>query len=95
MTTLIKPIITEKSMRAASLGLFTFEVLPSATKSQIKQAVSKAFKVNVTRVNVSLRHQPGKTTGIKRLKSNDGFSKYATVKLAKGQSIELFELKEN
>jgi large subunit ribosomal protein L23 len=38
-----KPIITEKSMIATTLGQYTFEVKEDATKVEIKQAVELAF----------------------------------------------------
>ena len=95
MTTLIKPIITEKSMMSASTGLYTFEVLLGATKPQVKIAVETTFKVKVTSVNILRRHVPAKGTGSKRLMSNVSQQKFATVRLSKGQSIELFDLKES
>ena len=38
-----KPIITEKSMMATTIGQYTFEVLEDATKVEIAQAVELAF----------------------------------------------------
>ena len=38
-----KPIITEKSMMATTMGQYTFEVLEDATKVEIAQAVELAF----------------------------------------------------
>ena len=38
-----KPIITEKSMMATTLGKYTFEVDKDATKIEIAQAVEQAF----------------------------------------------------
>ena len=38
-----KPIITEKSVGATSLGQYTFEVVKDATKVEIAQAVELAF----------------------------------------------------
>ena len=38
-----KPLITEKSMTAVSLGQYTFEVVKTATKIEIAQAVELAF----------------------------------------------------
>lgn len=94
ITTLIKPIITEKSMRAAASGVYTFAVLLNGTKTQVKEAVETTFKVNVTRVNTTLRHIAGKTSGAKRLMGKSSRAKYALVRLKKGQSIDLFDLKE-
>ena len=50
--TLLRPVITEKSMMSASRGLFTFEVLLGASKSQVKQAVESLFKVKVVGMNI-------------------------------------------
>mgnify|MGYP004615285945 FL=1 len=38
-----KPIITEKSVCATTLGQYTFEVVQNATKIEIAQAVELAF----------------------------------------------------
>lgn len=92
--TLIKPVITEKSMLSARNGLYTFEVLLGANKSQVKVAVNSTFNVKVTSVNILRRHIPAKGTGSKRLIGNVSQAKYATVRLSKGQTIELFDLKE-
>ena len=92
--TIIKPIITEKSMLAARNGLYTFQVLLGATKPQVKVAVETIFKVKVISINILRRHLPAKATGSKRLLGNSSSAKYAMVRLSKGHSIELFDLKE-
>ena len=38
-----KPVITEKSMMATTLGKYTFEVSMNATKVEIAQAIEQAF----------------------------------------------------
>lgn len=93
-TTIIRPVITEKSMLSASGGLFTFEVRLASTKSQVKQAVESIFKVKVVGMNILRRHVPAKSTGSKRLTGNPGQLKFATLRLAKGQKIDLFDLKD-
>lgn len=92
--TIIRPVITEKSMLSASRGLFTFEVLLGSTKSQVKQAVESLFKVTVVGMNILRRHISAKSTGSKRLKGNASQAKYATLSLAKGQKIDLFDVKD-
>jgi len=92
--TLIRPVITEKSMLSASRGTYTFEVALGSTKSQVKQAVETAFKVRVVGINILRRHIPAKTTGPKRLLGTPMKSKYATLRLVKGQTIDLFDIKE-
>lgn len=92
--TLVKPIITEASMKDAARGVFTFEVRHEANKTEIKSAVEKAFNVNVKGV---------RTVTIKRLKvvntkfgrkSSKSIQKKARIELMKGQSIPAFEIKE-
>lgn len=92
---LIRPVITEKSMLAASRGHFTFAVLLNSTKHQVKEAVESTFKVNVTNINILRRHVPAKSTGSRRLIGNATQTKIAILTLKKGQSIELFDLKDN
>jgi len=94
MINIIKPVITEKSMMAASKGLYTFQVALGATKPQVKTEIEAAFKVKVTSINILRRHVPAKSTGSKRLTGNPSKTKYATLRLVKGQTIDLFDLKE-
>jgi ribosomal protein L23 len=93
--TLIRPVITEKSMMAASQGLYTFEVSLNTSKSIAKVEVETAFKVNVTSINMTRRHVPAKSTGSKRITGNASQQKFAMLRLKKGQTIELFDLKES
>ncbi|MBC7326685.1 50S ribosomal protein L23 [bacterium] len=44
---IIRPLITEKSLRLAREGKYTFEVAPDANKHEIKSAVEMLFKVRV------------------------------------------------
>ena len=62
------PMITEKSMAATALGQYTFEVIKTATKIEIAQAVELAFpgrKVKKVRTVYMPSHakRMGKTTG--------------------------------
>ena len=49
-----RPLITEKSTALQAEGKYAFEVAELANKPQIRQAVEKAFKVEVTAVNVMI-----------------------------------------
>ena len=82
-------------MRSASTGLYTFEVMLGSTKSQVKQVVESTFKVKVLSMNILRRHVPAKSTGSKRLTGKPSQTKFATLRLAKGQTIDLFDLKED
>ena len=44
---LLRPVISEKSLRLADDGKYTFIVAPDAHKTQIRQAVEATFNVKV------------------------------------------------
>ncbi|MGE5041516.1 MAG: 50S ribosomal protein L23 [Candidatus Levyibacteriota bacterium] len=91
---LIKPHITEVSMKDAGKGVFTFLVLPSATKIEVKEAVGKMFNVDVTGVStVSISRSKVLNTKFGRKKTERDIKK-ARVTLKKGQTIPAFEIKE-
>lgn len=91
--TLIRPIITEKSMLQTAANKYTFEVDVNANKNQIKEAVEKTFAVEV--VSVETTKVSGKRRRIGRLRREirKTDSKKAIVKLKPGQKIDLFEIK--
>ena len=84
-----RPLITEKSTALQSEGKYVFEVVREATKPQIKQAVEKAFKVEVTAVNVLT--VPGKSRRLGRRQLPARPWKKAIVTLKPGDNIEFFE----
>lgn len=86
----IRPVITEKSIAAASSKRYTFEVDKSANKIEIARAVEEIFKVKVTKVNtVSVRGH------LRRQGRSEGYTKAwkkAIVTLSEdSKSIEIFE----
>lgn len=86
-----KPIITEKAMKLANNGEYTFEVLKKATKQQIAQAVSSLFKVTVEQVKtVNIKGEKKMQRKVRGFYWTSDIKK-AIVKLAKGQTLELFE----
>ena len=84
-----RPLITEKSTLLQEQNKYGFEVTGGANKLQIKQAVEKAFKVNVTAVNVMTVR--GKTRRVGRQQVQTQSWKKAIVTLKPGDKIELFE----
>ena len=84
-----RPLITEKSTTLQIEGKYAFEVDKKATKPQIKQAVEKAFNVDVTAVNVVM--VPGKRRRFGRRMLEAHPWKKAIVTLKPGDTIELFE----
>jgi large subunit ribosomal protein L23 len=88
-----RPIITEKSSyQSAVLNQYAFEVDPSATKAQIKEAIETLFDVTVVRVNV-MNHPAKRTRRMKnrRLLVRKAGYKKAIVTLSPGDSIDVFE----
>ena len=84
-----RPLVTEKNTILQALNKYAFEVAKEANKPQIKQAVEKAFKVEVTTVNVT--KVSGKTRRVgKRLVQTAPWKK-AIVTLKPGNKIEFFE----
>jgi len=88
---IIAPIITEKSMKDAGIGRYTFKVAMSANKFSIKEAIEKKFKVKVLKTFVSLVKGKTGRKGIKREEFIKTAWKKATVQLAKDQKIALFD----
>ncbi len=85
-----RAVITEKSMRGAEAGKYTFEVARDATKPQIREAVERLFGVRVVKVN-TLR-VPGKVKRRGRHTYRTPERKKAVVTLAEGQKIDLEKL---
>jgi large subunit ribosomal protein L23 len=89
-----RPVITEKNTRLMEYGQYTFEVLRDANKIQIKEAVEKAFGVNVLAVNVMNIRGKERRRGTRRSRRQSvGRTpawKKAVVTLKEGQTIDLF-----
>jgi len=68
---------------------YAFEVAGKASKPQIKEAVEKAFKVKVSKINVIT--VPGKTRRFGRRQVTNSPWKKAVVTLAPGHKITFFE----
>ncbi len=84
-----RPIVTEKTTVQGEEGRYTFEVDRRANKLQVKEAVEKAFGVEV--VSVNIMNVPGKRRRWGRHVTHTSSWKKATVKLKEGQRIEFFE----
>ncbi len=81
--------LTEKSNKlSAELGQYTFEVAMGSTKPAIAQAVEKAFKVTVTRVNTQIYRGKNKRSRQGQPSTTSDFKK-AIVTLKAGDKIEL------
>ena len=86
---LLKPVISEKSYGLLDENKYTFLVLPTANKTEIKIAVEKVFNVKVTNVNTINRQGKRKRSrGTQMGKRKD--TKRAIVSLRAGDRIEIF-----
>jgi large subunit ribosomal protein L23 len=84
-----KPLVTEKVYQVSEgPQVVAFEVVPSANKIEIKQAVEKAFEVKVARVNTVLMR--GKIKRVGRQYGKRSNWKKAYVTLAEGSNLDLF-----
>ena len=82
-------MITEKATLLKEEDKYAFEVAGKASKSQIKEAVERAFKVKVSKINVIT--VPGKTRRFGRRQVTNSPWKKAVVTLAPGHKITFFE----
>ena len=81
------PVITEKSASMEEKNTYVFKVDVRANKTQIKQAIEKAFGVKVEKIN-TLNVNP-KTKRVGRYTGKTNSYKKAIVKLAEGHTISL------
>ncbi len=89
---IIRPIITEKSMQNAEKHTFSFVVVGSATKKDVKESVEKLFNVNVVRVATNTLKGGSIRTGARRTEVAKQPTKKAFVTLKEGQKIDAFEV---
>jgi len=91
---IIAPLITEKSMKEAGLGKFTFKVAKKADKNNIARAVEDKFKVNVVSVATIIVKGRTQRFGKRRVETALPDWKKAIVKLKAGEKIDLFEVQK-
>jgi large subunit ribosomal protein L23 len=86
---ILAPVVSEKSYDLIeNENTYTFEVDPRSNKEEIRDAIEEIFDVRVLRVNTMNRQGKRKRTGYTLGKRKD--VKRAIVKIAEGDSIDLF-----
>jgi large subunit ribosomal protein L23 len=91
---LIKPIITEKSLRLVDeQNQYTFEVAQGAGKSVIKEEIEKKFGVKVMKIRILSSHGKRVTWGRLRIKGRRKDVKKAIATLKSSDKIDLFKVK--
>ena len=90
-----KPLITEKNTWLMEKSQYTFRVLPTANKIQIRAAVEQAFNVRVKAVNTLNVKPKARSRGLRRgrgrVTGHEAGWKKAIVTLEPGQRIDIFE----
>lgn len=89
---MLTPLITEKSMKDASTGKFTFKFPVSARKEEIKKIIQDKFSVTVVHVSTTIVKGRTQRVGLRRNEVKKSPFKKAVVELKKGEKIGLFEL---
>lgn len=91
MNTIIKPLVTEKSMSNVGKNKYTFMVGNRARKTAIKKAIEKLFSVHV--IGISTVRIKGKSlrTGKRRVETKITPTKKAIIEIKEGEKIGLFE----
>lgn len=84
----LRPIVTEKATLLLEDNKYVFDVVPKATKPQIKAAIEILFDVSVTSVNTLM--PPRKKRRVGKFLGYKPQYKRAIVTLAPGDSITLF-----
>ncbi|MCZ6518333.1 MAG: 50S ribosomal protein L23 [Actinobacteria bacterium] len=86
---ILAPVVSEKSYDLIeNENTYTFEVDPRSNKEEIRDAIEEIFDVRVLRVNTMNRKGKRKRSGYTFGKRKD--VKRAIVKIAEGDSIDLF-----
>jgi|SRR3989344_9268376 len=83
---ILRPRITEKSSVLSGKNVYTFEVVSSANKKEIREAIKSIY--NVTPTKVSVVRIPRKNIWHKKGPGVSGGGKKALVYLKEGEKIE-------
>lgn len=86
MTTLITPLVSEKTFAGAERGVYAFRVSARATKHTVAREVASRFAVTVTAVRIS--RVPGKSRTRGRVSGYRPGYKKAIVTLRQGDKIK-------
>ena len=88
---IIKPIISEQSLKDAQMGKYSFLVNKKANKTEIEKAIEEVFEVKVIKIMTNIT-KGSITRNTKVGRKITVFSdKKARVVLQKGQSIAIFD----
>ena len=87
---LVRPLITEKTMKLVEEGKYTFEVKQGANKVEVKKAVEELFNVKVVAVNMMNTQRKSRRVG--KYEGLRPAVQKAIVTLAEGYKLDVFEI---
>jgi len=87
---MLKPVFTEKSLKMAKTGKYSFWVGTGMDKMGIKSEIAKAFGVHITNVKTITGHSEARRNTKGQKFSTKG-TKKAIVTLKDGEKIDIFE----
>ena len=85
---ILKPIVSEKATIQLEENKYVFDVVLTATKTDIKAAIEDLFEVKVVKINTA--RLPRKKRRVGRFMGFKSQYKRAVVTLAEGDTITLF-----
>ena len=85
-----KPVLTEKTLKLAGYGWYTFATDISARKTQIALSISRLYNVTVTNVRTLHVHGKSRRVGKKMQVKHQPNWKKVLVTLKTGQTIDAF-----
>lgn len=91
MTPKIYPVKTEKTFKLANAGIYTFATMQDMEKSDIIQALKEVYNVDVVECTSLIRKGKQKRNLLTRKGYTTPDYKKVYVRLAKGQSLDLFK----
>ncbi|MBI5613462.1 50S ribosomal protein L23 [Candidatus Gottesmanbacteria bacterium] len=92
MNTLVRPLLTEKTLVLAGTGWYTFKVKKSARKESVSSEIENAYKVKITQARSVSMHGKARRFGKKQSPKLMPDWKKIMVRVAKGQTIDAFDV---
>ena len=86
---IIRPVVTEKTMKLSEENKVTFEVSKNANKISVAQAINEIYGIKPEKINIVNVHPKKKRMG--RFVGKTNAVKKAIVTLPEGQTIDIFE----
>jgi large subunit ribosomal protein L23 len=86
---IVKPHLTEKSVKAGEQNVYTLEVKRDATKYEVRDAVKALYNVTPVKVNIVNKRPAKRQVGFRNTLKHEKGMKKAYVYLKKGDSISL------